>query len=94
MSGRNGIIQWTQALLILRLDERILYHNTSLNQLPVSKFNYLYGDLLMTCCKQTTILILQKYIELLKNHPLPDFKERIHIAIKALQSDLLKEHGL
>ena len=48
----------------------------------------------MTCCKQTTILILQKYIELLKNHPLPDFKERIHIAIKALQSDLLKEHGL
>lgn len=48
----------------------------------------------MICNDKKSQLILEKFIESLKKHPLDDFKERINIAIKALKSDLIKEHGL
>lgn len=48
----------------------------------------------MICNDKNYKLILEKFIKSLKDHPLGDSQERIHIAINTLKSGLLKEYGL
>lgn len=44
----------------------------------------------MNCSNQKNILILQLFIKSLQHHPLPDTRERIHIAIKLIENNLLE----